>query len=305
MTLNKVTVWDDASKCYVCLVDYGIAVPEPETTEATEALVFMVVGLTGHWKHPITYVLQDKCSADVQMQFIKDCIVLLQNEDMQVSFTNQYTAIKLGCKMTVLDGQTWLHHPERPSSKVNVVFDECHMIKLMWNLLGDYKTICCEENGLLRPIRWQCIEGLNDVQENLGFSLANKLKKKHIVWEKHKMNVKVAVQTLSASVADSLDFLHWWNCSSWFYGKWSHIRVHKENGCGIWSYEQPPSSCERKKQSVTHPYFKCYWAKTCGNSTDYIYALKDERGNLLWNGWQKTVIWGFAFGIQSVKTMAE
>ena len=60
------------------------------------------------------------------------------------------------------------------------------MIKLMQNLLGDYKTICCEENGLLKAISWQYIEGLNDVEENHGVSLANKLKKKHIVWEKHK-----------------------------------------------------------------------------------------------------------------------
>ena len=209
------TVWDDASKCYVGLVDYGTAMPEPETTEATEALVFMVVGLTGHCKHPIAYVLQDKCLADVQIQLIKDCIVLLHDEDMQVhavvfdgTFTNQCTAIKLGCKMTVSERQTWFPHPERPSSKVHVVFDICHMIKLMQNLLGEYKTICCEENGLLKPIRWQYIEGLNDVQENFGFSLVNKLKKKHTVWEKHKMNVKVAAQTLSASVADALDFFH-------------------------------------------------------------------------------------------------
>ena len=128
MALHKMTVWDDASKCYVGLVDYGTAMPEPETTEATEALVFMVVGLTGHWKHPIAYVLQDKCSADVQMQLIKDCIVLLHDEDMQVhavvfdgTFTNQCTAIKLGCKMTVSERQTWFPHPERPSSKVHML----------------------------------------------------------------------------------------------------------------------------------------------------------------------------------------
>ena len=108
MVLHKMTVWDDASKCYIGLVDYGTAMPEPETIEATEALVFMVVGLTGHWKHAIAYVLQDKYSADVQMQLIKDCIVLLHDEDMQVhavvfdgTFTNQCTAIKLGCKMRV------------------------------------------------------------------------------------------------------------------------------------------------------------------------------------------------------------
>ena len=53
------------------LLDYGTALPEPETTEATEAVVFMVVDLTKHWKHSIAYVLQDKCSADVQMQLIK------------------------------------------------------------------------------------------------------------------------------------------------------------------------------------------------------------------------------------------
>ena len=49
---------------------------------------------------------------------------------------------------------------------------------------------------------------MNDVQEELGFSLANKLTKKHIIWEKHKMNVKMAAQTLSASVASAIDFLH-------------------------------------------------------------------------------------------------
>ena len=42
----------------------------------------------------------------------------------------------------------------------------------------------------------------------LGFSFANKLKKKHITWQKHKMHANVAVQTLSKSVADATDFLH-------------------------------------------------------------------------------------------------
>ena len=48
MILHKMTVWDDASKCCVCLVDYGTTMPKQETKEASEALVFMVVGLTGH-----------------------------------------------------------------------------------------------------------------------------------------------------------------------------------------------------------------------------------------------------------------
>ena len=50
-------------------------------------------------------------------------------------------------------------------------------------------------------------ENLNNLQEDLGFSFANKLKKKHIVWTKHKMNVSLAAQTLSGSVANAISFL--------------------------------------------------------------------------------------------------
>ena len=46
--------------------------------------MFTVVRMTGHWKHPITYILQDKCSAYVEAQLIKDCIGLLHTEGINV-----------------------------------------------------------------------------------------------------------------------------------------------------------------------------------------------------------------------------
>ena len=81
------------------------------------------------------------------------------------------------------------------------------MIKLMHNLLGDYKVISNEQNGQMHQIKWDYIEKLNGIQEHLGFAFANKLKKKHILWTKHKMNVSLAPQTLSSSVANAIDFL--------------------------------------------------------------------------------------------------
>ena len=63
---------------------YGVTILEPSDTPATEVLVFLVVGITGHWKHPIAYVLQDHCSACVQAQLIKDCISLLHKESVNV-----------------------------------------------------------------------------------------------------------------------------------------------------------------------------------------------------------------------------
>ena len=87
---------------------------------ATEALVFMIGGVSEHWKHPIGYFLQNKMSASVQAQLIKDCIDLLSAEKLNVvalvfdgSFTNQSTRVKLGCKISLSDLQTWFLHPEK------------------------------------------------------------------------------------------------------------------------------------------------------------------------------------------------
>ena len=59
MAFHGGTTWDLKSKSYVGLVDYDTAKPEVEENLATEALVFMVASVTGHWKHPVAYFLQD------------------------------------------------------------------------------------------------------------------------------------------------------------------------------------------------------------------------------------------------------
>ena len=52
------------------------------------------------------------------------------------------------------------------------------------------------------------IEALNDIEEHFGFSLANKLKKKHVLWTKHEMNFSLTAQTPCSSVTTAIDFLH-------------------------------------------------------------------------------------------------
>ena len=77
MSLHKGTMWDPISKQCVGNVDYGTAVPEVSTDLATDALVFMIVGFSGHFKHPIGYVLYNNVTASVQAQLIKECISVL------------------------------------------------------------------------------------------------------------------------------------------------------------------------------------------------------------------------------------
>ena len=46
-------------------------------------------------------------------------------------------------------------------------------------------------------------------------------------------------------------------------------------------------------------------SEQCKDLTNYIFELKDGRGNLLRNGRRKTVIWGFAFSLYQVAFICE
>jgi len=56
-------------------------------------------------------------------------------------------------------------------------------------------------------IEWRFIIDLYKLQEAIGFRFANKLSKKHVHFFTNKMKVKLAVQVLSSSVADAIDWL--------------------------------------------------------------------------------------------------
>ena len=71
----------------------------------------------------------------------------------------------------------------------------------MRNALGSWKTLIDGKNNV---IRWQHIVDLYEYQKNNGFTLANKLTKQHVMFEKNPMKVKYAVQVLSQSVANAL-----------------------------------------------------------------------------------------------------
>ena len=269
----------------------------------------MVVGTTGHWKHPIAYVLQNKCSVDIQACLITDCIGLLHSWGINVlevvfdgTFTNQQTALQLDCKMKVFNIQTWFPHPQCSSSKIYIIFYACHIIKLMWNLLGNYQTISHRLES--KQIKGEYIDRLNHVQEELSFSLANKLTKKHIIWEKHKMNVKMAAQlwvpllplllTSVVMVIEHPDFEDSESATSFI--KRMDVAfdlLNSRNPIGKGS-----------KQPVSSDYYP-KWSIQCEKFADYIFDLRDGQGCLLRNGHCKTVIWGFTFTLRSVKAVTE
>ena len=88
---------------------------------------------------------------------------------------------------------------------VFVILHPCHMIKLAWNALAELGSFIDEDGNV---IRWKHIGQLQNIQEQIGLNLANKLSANHIKFSHdHKMKVSLVAQTLSSSMADAIEFL--------------------------------------------------------------------------------------------------
>ena len=84
------------------------------------------------------------------------------------------------------------------------MFDACHVLTLCRNALADKRVI---ESQSGKKVELKFFERHESFQTKEVLKLANKLSANHIFHKNRKMNVKLAAQTLSASVAEALQFL--------------------------------------------------------------------------------------------------
>lgn len=99
----------------------------------------------------------------------------------------------------------YFKHPTIEYINIHVVIDNPHMIKLARNCLakGDLKF---SDGGI---VFWRYISALHHLQREEGLRYGNKLTDAHVTeWYRRKMQVKLATQVLSRSVADALQYLH-------------------------------------------------------------------------------------------------
>lgn len=83
------------------------------------------------------------------------------------SISNQRTVKMLGASLDVDDFRPSFLHPSN-SEPVHVIFDPCHMVKLIRNLFCDYGVLL---NRCGKRIKWQHIVSLNDLQMKKGSTL--------------------------------------------------------------------------------------------------------------------------------------
>ncbi len=87
--------------------------------------------------------------------------------------------------------------------KVYFILDFPHMIKLVRNTLQKQQSII-DSRG--RVIHWKYLVALEKLQSQEGLRCGNRITSSHINFQKSKMSVRLAVQLLSSSVADALEF---------------------------------------------------------------------------------------------------
>jgi hypothetical protein len=78
------------------------------------------------------------------------------------------------------------------------------MLKLARNALASLGSFYDQDGG---EIHWKFFHTLHNLQEAEGLNLGNKFSAQHLEYQKHKMNVRLATQTLSSSVANAIEFL--------------------------------------------------------------------------------------------------
>lgn len=121
-----------------------------------------------------------------------DCLITLQHVQCTL----------LGANFdTFKDFRPFIINPVT-NEKVYIILDSPHMIKLIRNCIGTWKTIYYKES----KIEWKFFEYL----EKLGSKndvVSHKITKEHINFENNKMNVSLAAQLLSNSSASSMENL--------------------------------------------------------------------------------------------------
>ena len=203
--------WSQGLKRFVGYEDIGISSVQDCETLATEATVFMAVGIIRAWKLPLAYFLtKGSMSGDQQSNLLREATCRLADVGVQVRTVvfdgapgNIATVNKLGAQ---LPDTPFFNHPSTAfaGAVIWTVVDSPHMLKLSRNCLATHALV--DSRGDV--ISWDHITGLLALQQSEGVKFANKLSPAHVTeWKKRKMKVKLAAQVMSTSVADALQLL--------------------------------------------------------------------------------------------------
>ena len=303
MAIRKHVSWN--GKSFLGYVDLGCDVNDDDSSPvAKNALVLMVVALNESWKVPCGYFLVDSLTGKERANLVSQCIQRLYDIGVVVvSLTCDGPSchfamlVALGALLKIPDLFPYFPHPSDPTQKIYVLFDVCHMLKLVRNTLADKGVL---KDGEGQCISWHFLVELHKLQEKEGLRLGNKVRAAHIHWEKQKMKVNLAAQVLSSSVADALEY-----CAK-------HLKLCQFEGCmptvrfirtfdHLFDILNSRNPLGKGFKSPLRKSNQQHWGPFLEEAYSYISTLKDGEDQVLHASKRKTGFIGFLAAIKSVQ----
>ncbi|KAL1483487.1 hypothetical protein MTO96_033152 [Rhipicephalus appendiculatus] len=287
-------------------VDLGTGMQDDSIPEAKNACVYMLVGLNMRLKLPVGYFLIDSLTGSERAELTRQCIDRLEAIGVQVvsltfdgAASNFTMARCLGADLQLSSEHftTSFKNPGDSSKLVYVMLDPCHMIKLIRNSLA---TVSHLVDGDGRFVKWAYVKALDALQREEGMRLGNKLTSGHVQWERQKMKVRLAVQVLSASVADALVFCEHELKLPQFRGasataKFIRVFDHLFDILNSRNHLAKSFKAPLRKQN------KNCWMSHFDEARRYIMTLKDPAGRPVLESPKKTGFLGFIVCMQSIE----
>lgn len=222
ISIRKHVQWCLSSRKFLGYVTYGKGSQatdgdgddddiEDNIPVANQAIVFMVSCLNEFFQLPIAYYFIKSLDATERTDLLIKMMIELSKCDIivgNVTFDgfppNAVMCENLGASLKD-DIDPTIKNPF-DGSDAQVMLDPSHAEKLVRSALESRKVFFDENN---QKIEWAHFIELVKYSENAdnSFGLVHKLTKRHIDFRDRKMNVRTAVELLSESVANSMEYL--------------------------------------------------------------------------------------------------
>ena len=200
----------------------------------------------------------------------------------------------LGARLDPDNMMPFFPHPSDPTKQVFVILDIAHMFKLVRNSLASSKVFCSTSG----EVKWSFIEALFSVQEREGLLAGTKLRWQHIEWERNKMKVSLATQTLSESVATAIDFCREDLKLPEFQGSVATTEFIRLFDCLFDCFNSRNLLGKKFKAPLKSDNYH-QWISLFGEASIYIKELKDQDGKSILKSRIKTAYLGFLTAIES------
>ncbi|KAM5282749.1 DNA transposase THAP9 isoform 2-T4 [Hipposideros larvatus] len=208
--LKQQLQWDPSSHHLQGFMDFGLGkLDADEMPLASETILLMAVGISGHWKTPLGYFFVNRVSGYLQAQLLRLTIGKLSDIGIKVvAITSDATAQSvqmakaLGIQMDGDDMKCTFQHPSSSGQQIAYFFDSCHLLRLIKNAFQSFQSI----RFINGTAQWQHLVELVALEEQ-KLSNMKKIPRKLANLKNHVLKMNCAAQLFSEGAASALECL--------------------------------------------------------------------------------------------------